>query len=145
MKIVSTRDTMSEIYLESLKIRNRVFGDEEKVPHDVEMDKFEAYSVHFVGINEENRPIATVRFLPDDASKTGLMRRLSVLPEFRHHHIASQLIEELVDFAKKNGFVKVEVHSQIHAIGLYEEHQFKQTSEVFEEIGIPHIRMERLI
>lgn len=46
MFVAQTKDTLSEIYLDSLKIRNDVFVKEQGVPLSLEIDQDEANAVH---------------------------------------------------------------------------------------------------
>ncbi len=64
MKILITKDTMSEIYLDAVRIRQKVFVQEQGVPANLEIDGNEAYSVHFVLYTDDKKPAATVRLLP---------------------------------------------------------------------------------
>ena len=63
MIIKYTRDTMSQIYLDALHIRNEVFVHEQNVPLELEIDEYEALTLHFV-LYEENKALATLRLLP---------------------------------------------------------------------------------
>lgn len=53
MKILITKDTMSDIYLDAVRIRQKVFVQEQGVPAKLEIDEKEAYSVHFVLYTDE--------------------------------------------------------------------------------------------
>lgn len=64
MKVVQTKDTLNTIYLDALRIRNQVFVVEQGVPLQREIDKDEAYAVHFVLYSDDQEAMATVRLLP---------------------------------------------------------------------------------
>ncbi len=53
MKVVQTKDTMSNIYLDSVRIRHQVFVVEQGVPLAREIDKDEAHCIHFVLYSEK--------------------------------------------------------------------------------------------
>jgi len=64
MHVAQTKDTLSDIYLASLNIRNTVFVKEQGVPLSLEVDENEALAIHFVLYDDQNQAVATLRFLP---------------------------------------------------------------------------------
>ena len=48
MMIRHTRDTLSPVYLDALKIRHLVFVEGQGVPLRIEIDENEALCIHFV-------------------------------------------------------------------------------------------------
>ncbi len=74
MHIAQTKDTLSDIYLASLKIRNQVFVKEQGVPLALEVDENEALAVHFVLYDDDNEAVATLRFLPISDHEVKLQR-----------------------------------------------------------------------
>ena len=142
MEIRVTRDTMSDIYFDALRIRNQVFVKEQGVPYELEVGNAleEASSVHFV-LYDDGLAKGTVRLLADLDDKTALI----ILKEARGHGYATLLINRLIEFAKENRLNKLELHAQLSAKGLYSKHGFNEVGQVFEEAGIQHIQMERTI
>ena len=143
MIIKNTRDTMSQVYFDALKIRNTVFVKEQGVPYSLEMasPKDEAMSVHFVFYNDEGKACATVRLLMDEVHENVTLQRMAVLKEERGKGYAAQLLNELLDFSKKHQFHKITLHAQLTARGLYAKFGFTEEGEIFEEAGIKHITM----
>ncbi|PHL19998.1 GNAT family N-acetyltransferase, partial [Enterococcus faecium] len=72
MKVVQTKDTMSNIYLDSVRIRHQVFVVEQGVPLAREIDKDEAHCIHFVLYSENKEPQGTGRLLPLENEKMKL-------------------------------------------------------------------------
>lgn len=66
MEIRVTRDMMSDIYFDALRIRNQVFVKEQGVPYELEVGNAleEASAVHFV-LYDEGVAKGTVRLLTD--------------------------------------------------------------------------------
>ncbi|QPS71181.1 GNAT family N-acetyltransferase [Lactococcus garvieae] len=143
MQIKQTRDTMSEIYCDALRIRNTVFVKEQGVPFELEVGSpiDEAHSVHFVGY-ENGEALATVRLLVDSDDKTkAVVQRMAVLKEVRGKGYANLLMQSLLDFAQGAGITLLTLHAQLSAKGLYDKFGFEAQGEVFEEAGIDHITM----
>ncbi|SKA06887.1 Predicted N-acyltransferase, GNAT family [Pilibacter termitis] len=145
MKIVHTRDTLSNIYLDSVKIRYHVFVEEQKVPSSMEIDKDEAYCVHFVLYSDTNIPLGTVRFLPNEEEKTVILQRLAVLAEHRKKGYGALLIQAVEEFAKELHFPEITLHAQLHAFEFYQKLGYVPFGEEFEEAGIRHISMKKAI
>ncbi|AQT56786.1 hypothetical protein NUITMVRE32_14120 [Enterococcus faecium] len=93
MKVVQTKDTMSNIYLDAVRIRHQVFVVEQGVPLSREIDKDEAHCIHFVLYSDKKEPQGTVRLLPLENGKMKL-QRMAILSEYRHQGLGKILIEE---------------------------------------------------
>ncbi|MGM0011597.1 acetyltransferase [Enterococcus sp. DIV1318a] len=48
MHVAQTKDTMSDLYLDAVRLRQRVFVAEQGVPEEMEIDEYEACCIHFV-------------------------------------------------------------------------------------------------
>lgn len=144
MEIRVTRDTMSDIYFDALRIRNQVFVKEQGVPYELEVGNAleEASAVHFV-LYDEGVAKGTVRLLTDLDEKTALVQRMAILKEARGHGYAAILIDRLIEFARETKLNKLELHAQLSARGLYSKFHFNEVGQIFEEAGIQHIQMER--
>ena len=105
MEIRVTRDTMSDIYFDALRIRNQVFVKEQGVPYELEVGNAleEASSVHFV-LYDDGLAKGTVRLLADLDKKTALIQRMAILKEARGHGYAKLLIDRLIEFAKESKY-----------------------------------------
>ncbi|WP_122646838.1 GNAT family N-acetyltransferase [Enterococcus mediterraneensis] len=141
MIIVQTKDTMSQIYLDALKIRYQVFVKEQGVQLEREIDKDEAYAVHFV-LYEDNEALATVRLLPVDET-TMKLQRMAVKKEARHRGLGNIIIAEAEKFAKQQGFTTIKLGAQLTAQEFYEKMGYQAYGEVFLDAGIQHIAMKK--
>ena len=146
MHIKQTRDTMSDIYFDALRIRNTVFVKEQGVPYELEMENpvEEAEAVHFVGYID-GTAVGTVRLLADSEGKTALVQRMAILKEERGKGYAHYLIDALLAFAKEAKLSELVLHAQVTARGLYDKFDFIAEGEVFEEAGIDHITMRKIL
>lgn len=142
MKILITKDTMSEIYLDAVRIRQKVFVQEQKVPANLEIDSDEAYAVHFVLYIDDQKPAATVRLLPLDDT-TIKLQRMAVLKELRGKNLGAAIIKEAESFAKQQGFTTIKLGAQLTAKNFYQKLGYYAYGEVFQDAGIPHIQMKK--
>ena len=63
MHVAQTKDTMSDLYLDAVRLRQRVFVAEQGVPEEMEIDEYEAHCIHFV-LYTNHVAVATCRLLP---------------------------------------------------------------------------------
>ena len=142
MKILITKDTMSEIYLDAVRIRQKVFVQEQGVPANLEIDGNEAYSVHFVLYTDDKKPAATVRLLPLN-DHTFKLQRMAVLKEYRRKNLGSEIITEAEAFAKQQHYKTIELGAQLSAEKFYKKLGYITYGEIFEDAGIDHVHMKK--
>jgi predicted GNAT family N-acyltransferase len=142
MFVKQTKDTLSEIYLDSLKIRNAVFVKEQQVPLELEIDQNEAYAVHFVLYNDQDEATATLRLLPID-EQTLKLQRMAVAVPYRSQGLGRILIEGAENFAKKQGYHKITLGAQLTAKGFYLALGYQPEGDVFLDADMPHIKMTK--
>ena len=147
MKIKNTRDTMSDTYYDALKIRHQVFIVEQGISYTLEMGSSvdEAKSIHFVLYDDREKACATCRLLSQESSSLASLQRMAVLKEERGKGYAKLLVKAAIDFAKDHEITEILLHAQISAQGLYEKLDFSPEGEIFEEAGIQHITMRKVI
>ncbi|OTN76176.1 hypothetical protein A5886_001253 [Enterococcus sp. 8G7_MSG3316] len=144
MHVAQTKDTLSDIYLASLKIRNTVFVKEQGVPLALEVDENEALAVHFVLYDDQNQSVATLRFLPIDA-KTMKLQRMAVPKDYRGHGCGRILIEGAEAFAKAHHIEKITLGAQLTAQDFYQKLGYQAEGEVFLDADMPHIKMTKTL
>lgn len=121
-------------------VREPVFIIEQQVPVEEEWDALDPQCLHLIARDAANRPIGTGRLTPE-----GKIGRMAVLPEWRGRGVGAALLDALVEAARSRGWPEVRLHAQTHALGFYADHGFEAYGETFEEAGIPHRRMRRLL
>lgn len=139
---IKKAETNKEI-IDAQEVRHKVFVEEQKIPSKLDLDGEDNNADHFVAYFE-NKPIATtrIRYLNNGIAK---IERTSVISEFRGKNIGNQIMEESLFYLKRKGIKEVMLHAQEHAKGFYEKIGFKQKGDVFEEAGIRHIEMVKVL
>ena len=138
----------SDLKDDALKIRHDVFVFEQGVPAEIEEDEFDALSVHAVLYNALNLPVATGRLVKDPSLEqhhTSRIGRMAVRRDLRGSYWGSKILGALQEVSKSHGDVFITLHAQVHAKAFYQKHGFKQSGEIFDEAGIPHIEMHKTV
>jgi predicted GNAT family N-acyltransferase len=87
--------------------------------------------------------VATARWraVPHGEHVVAKLERFAVLPSHRGEGYGTQLVEAVVDDARRAGFETFVLHSQAHLEDWYERFGFESTGRRFQEAGIPHVEM----
>ena len=125
-------------------IRTQVFVEEQDCDPDEEWDGHDETSRHVLGIVEDT-PVATARWraVPHGENVVAKLERFAVLPAYRGEGCGTQLVEAVLDDARRAGFDTFLLHSQAHLEDWYEQLGFQSTGRRFEEAGMPHVEMIR--
>ncbi len=122
-----------------MKIRHSVFTLEQKVDPDLDLDGRDSEAVHVLAkIN--GRPAGTGRMLAD-----GHIGRVAVVKSHREKGVGLRVVQHLIAEARTQGFSRVFLGAQIHAVSFYREIGFSVYGSPYEEAGISHVHMEMMI
>jgi predicted GNAT family N-acyltransferase len=128
---------------EVVALRTRVFVHEQGVPPELEQDATDAVAVHAVGRDEAGRVVATGRLFERDGR--GVIGRMAVDAEARGGGHGAAVLEVLHAEAARRGLPEVEIHAQVGARGFWERAGYTAVGEEFEEAGIRHVSMRRVL
>lgn len=137
VKKCETRDEIND----AKSVRRRVFVDEQKIDQKIENSGDESCD-HFVAY-DNLVPIGAGRIVYL-AKNTTKIERMAVLGNFRGCGIGRRILQTMLDYLKtKKEISMITLDAQYHAKGFYEKFGFAQDGEIFEEVGMPHIKMFR--
>ncbi|MBY0234872.1 MAG: YbgC/FadM family acyl-CoA thioesterase [Burkholderiaceae bacterium] len=125
-------------------IRQTVFVQEQKIPAEMEWDAADATCLHAVAYNRMGRALATGRLL-EHVPGVAKIGRMAVLPQVRGSGVGRAVLEALMLRGKALGYREVILHAQLSAAGFYTRAGFVQRGPQFEEAGIGHVEMVRLL
>lgn len=128
-----------ELY-EILRVRSEVFVIEQQCNYQ-DMDFIDYRSLHIFIKNENNSIIAYLRlFMKKDEEKTAQIGR--VLTTERGKGLGAAILRRAISEAKSTlNADEIFLESQQYAIGFYEKEGFIVKSDVFLDVGIPHVEM----
>jgi predicted GNAT family N-acyltransferase len=117
-------------------VRRRVFIEEQGIPESEEWDDIDPVARHVLAFAKNRDAVGTGRLEP-----TGKIGRVAVLAQYRGAGVGRRIMVHLVNHATESGFTKVYLHAQAAAAGFYARLGFRAEGPVFDECGIPHLRM----
>lgn len=117
-------------------VRNKVFVEEQLVPHHEEIDEQDPLSEHILVTDKHGNPVATGRLTPE-----GNIGRMAVIKEYRDQKIGHRLMLHLMQRAMEHGHRIIGLSAQTHAIPFYQKYGFTPVGRVYDEVGIPHQKM----
>ncbi|MBO1350116.1 MAG: GNAT family N-acetyltransferase [Hormoscilla sp. GUM202] len=123
-------------------IRTKVFQEEQGVDPKLEFDGRDETADHLLAYLN-NRPVGTarIRYLDGETAK---IERLAVLPPARGRGIGKQLMAQAIAVAAQKDVKQVVVNAQEYVKGLYLQLGFVQEGGIFDEAGIPHVKMRKV-
>lgn len=124
-------------------VRSAVFIEEQGIAHDEEWDALDADAVHAVVFNRLGVPVGTGRLLREPQADTARIGRMAVDRTLRGAGVGRQVIEALQQAAAKRGDRRVVLSAQRSAEGFYRRLGYAPVGQPYDEVGIPHIGMQR--
>ncbi|OEY67200.1 GNAT family N-acetyltransferase [Marinobacter sp. X15-166B] len=123
-------------------IRQRVFIDEQQVPAEQEWDATDEIADHYLAVTADQTPVGVARMFPS-VTQTAQIGRMAILPEFRSQGAGEQLLHHLIRDAAGH-FRDVQLSAQQYAIPFYQRCGFHVCSDLYQDVGIPHVDMRCL-
>jgi predicted GNAT family N-acyltransferase len=121
-------------------VRRQVFISEQCVPEDMEWDGLDDTAVHALAFNDSGQAVGYARLLP--SMQIG---RMAVVREYRGQGIGTALMLALEETARSLHYDHLLLHAQVHALSFYERQGYQCQGEPFDEAGIPHMMMSKLL
>jgi YbgC/YbaW family acyl-CoA thioester hydrolase len=125
-------------------IRSEVFIKEQQIPADMEWDGADDECMHAVAYNRLGMPVATGRLL-EHVPGVAKIGRMAVRRPLRGSRVGRAVLEALMKAARARGEREVILHAQMSAEPFYRRAGFHQRGPVFDEAGIAHVEMVRVL
>jgi len=134
--------TLSELY-EIAKCRYEVFACEQKIFGENDFDDVDKNCYH-IFFENDNKITAYARIIPKEFSSYDdiSIGRVLVLPEYRRYKIAKKMMDHAISFIKiELNENSITLSAQESIKRLYLSCGFVEISDVYDEVGIPHVKM----
>lgn len=142
IKVIETNDDLEK----ALTIRRQVFVEEHNVPESIELDEFDTLDsrcVHILALYNQ-KPIGTLRANLTIKDKVKI-QRFCFLPEYRKSGFGKLLLDFAERELLKQGFTYFFLEAKFSVHPFYEKCGYKRVSDIFYEVGVPHVKMEKFI
>ncbi len=125
-------------------IRAGVFVAEQRIPAEMEWDDADPDAVHAVAFNRLGRALGTGRML-EHVPGVAKIGRMAVTASSRHCGVGRAVLDALLDAARARGDREAVLHAQLGAARFYERAGFMRRGPEFDEAGIAHVEMLRML
>ena len=125
-------------------IRHAVFAAEQGITADLMCDAADDSAVHALAFNRFGVPLASGRLL---AAEGGVAKigRMATLASVRGAGHGAAVLQALMQAARERGDRELLLHAQTSAVGFYRCAGFSEQGDVFEEAGVMHQTMRRVL
>lgn len=107
-----------------------------------ELEKEHAH-IHLAMWQHHHELLACLVMVPTGAQNVWKMRQVAVRADWQGKHIGQQLIVEAEGLASKRNINRIYLHARKPVVGFYERLGYQKVGRIFEEVGIPHQKMEK--
>ena len=143
MKPVTARLAGAADWPEVAALRHRVFVVEQGVPAEIESDAADATAVHALSRDDAGRVVAVGRLVEREGR--WVVGRMAADPSVRGRGHGAAVLAQLHRAAVALGAAEVELHAQLTARRFYERAGYVAVGEPYEEAGIAHVTMRRVL
>ena len=134
----------SEAYKQTVALRRDVL----RIPLGLDFTEAELSSENdsfHLALWREGEMVACLILKPV-SEKSIKMRQVAVSKPFQNQGLGKLLVAYAEAFAKSLGFAKIELHAREAAVRFYlKQHGYAVVGDVFEEVGLPHFKMEKAL
>lgn len=139
--IVKTNEDRAQVFA----LRMEVFVEEQHVPPDEELDAYDVLATHFLArarsaTGGRGTIVGTAR-LVDKGGRVGKIGRVAVRADCRGFGVGAALMRAIHDFARTEGFLRLDLEAQCYAIPFYEKLGYTAYGDVFLDANIEHRHM----
>ncbi|MFT3776795.1 MAG: YbgC/FadM family acyl-CoA thioesterase [Ottowia sp.] len=139
--------TWAELMAPARAVRTAVFVEEQGIAQEDEWDELDDTAVHAVVTNLLGMPVGTGRLLREGegAAHTARIGRMAVDRALRGGGVGRQVVQALEQAARARGDTAVVLGAQRSAEPFYARLGYAPYGEPYEEVGIPHVGMRRVL
>ena len=99
-------------------------------------------TIHLAGFDDVGKLVAYLNLVPKEKGRVK-MRQVAVDPALQGKGIGKKLVEYSEVFARESGYTIMDLHAREVVLKFYKSLKYKTVGNKFEEVGIPHYKMEK--
>jgi len=120
------------------KIRKNVFSNELGISENELFDEYDLTCEHFIIFDGKNA-VGSIRII--EMQNIVRLERMAILPDFRTKHYGKRAISQLIEYYHTKGYHAMSLDSVYSVRNFYKKCGFTEEGEIFQRVGIDHIRM----
>ncbi len=134
----------SPLQKESIALRYKVLREPLGLQFDEMILANEQEEYHIAAFSKEEL-VGILLLKPMEYHGAIKMRQVAVKQIYQSMGIGKAMVVFSEHFAQKNGFDKIELNARQSAVPFYKQLGYKTEGGVFEEVGIPHFKMLKIL
>lgn len=133
----------SDQYWKTVDLRRRVLRTPLGLDFDQQELQDELHQHHFaVHVHGELKGCFVMAAVDSFVAK---MRQVAVEPESQHQGVGKVMVLDAESWAIRQGYKQIVLHARESAVGFYEKFDYDAFGDPFDEVGIPHRKMRKLL
>lgn len=133
----------SRIQIQSIGLRYEVLRKPLGLQFDSPDLAAENEEIHITALDDQF--VAGCMILKKTSEKMVKMRQVAVHPQAQSAGIGKAMVEFAENWCRKNGVNEIQLHARQTAVPFYLKQNYEIFGEPFNEVGIPHRAMKKLI
>jgi GNAT superfamily N-acetyltransferase len=129
---------------EAVQLRYEVLRRPLGLTYTVEQLAAEYDQLHLAAYSDAAVLIGYLNLTPKDAQIVK-MRQVAVAPTWQRKGVGNALVKASEELAQQLGFARMVLHARETAVPFYNALGYNSVGAQFEEVGIPHFRMEKAL
>lgn len=146
MKVPEIEIKIAQTKLEKEDIKNirvKVFQEEQKVTEELDFDGLDDNCIQLVAYRD-GKALGTARLRKTNKGVIKI-ERMAVISEARSQGVGKKLLGYILQYLENKNTKEVVLNAQEHAKGFYEGFGFKQIGDTFDDAGMPHVKMIKIL
>lgn len=142
--MITTFEFGTPAYDESIRLRDDILRKPLNMVFYAEDLAKEFDQIH-MAYYDDNGVMVGCMVLHDYGEGQAKMRQVAVAENQQRKGIGKQMVTFFENYARQNGFKKVILHAREVACSFYDKLGYDRVGEQFEEVNIPHFKMEKTL
>ena len=140
--MITTFEFGTPAYDESVKLRHDILREPLGMVFYAE-DLAKEYDQTHIGYYDTNGVMVGSLTLQDYGNNIAKMRQVAVAANQQGKGIGKKMVAFSEVYARQNGFTKMVLHAREVACRFYDTLDYSRVGEQFDEVNIPHFKMEK--
>lgn len=100
--------------------------------------------IHLAAFDTSGKMVAILLLTPVNGQEVK-MRQVAVAPEQQGRGLGAALVAQSEELARSMNFTKMTLHARETAVPFYLHQGYEKVGDLFEEVSIPHFKMEKKV